>query len=974
MRFVTLIPGALLLAVVVLPAAAPGCGADPQPATKGAGAEPPAPGASALRKSFPEHAARVLAGTAPFVVTEEGFATAVATEGTWGGLRVSLPRAGDQAVRVQAGGSFEVRVREVGAEGEGAIAEQAVAYRRAGGTSFWTAAAGGFEEWLHVEAGSTRDGEPVAAWEVEGGTLRQEGALVTIADSEGRVRIRVAAPSAYAASGRGVEARLGVQGSRIELFADARGEEVLVDPSWTAVGMLATARVHFGGALAANGDVVVAGGQGTGTTYLTTAERYNPATQTWTASGTLSAGREWLTVTGVPSLGMVLVAGGQNCCGSFVNADLCNPVAGTCAATTFMKGARATHVAVLLANGKVLVAGGTTFGEVFDPAATPTTWTPTAANITARNWASAALLASGKVLMTGGAGLNTTEIYDPATNAWTAGPNMTTARLWHTMTLLGNGKVLLTGGEASFGGAALSSTELYDPVANTFTAGPTMGATREEHTATLLGSGKVLITGGNTSAQSDLYDPVSNTILATATMTTLRSSHSATLLQNGEVLAASGTAGGAFLSSSEVYSDGPGTPCTSAAQCASGFCADGVCCSTACTGLCQACTAAKKGSGADGACGPVAVGTDPNNNCALQSTATCGTDGFCDGAGACRLYASGTVCVAASCSGTTLSPAEKCNGSGTCVASTPQNCAPFLCAAGPTGPACTTSCTTAAGCAPGSTCTNGKCVGLLGDGQACTTPTVCLSGFCADGVCCHTACNAGVCDACSVAAGAAANGTCALLTGPTCDDGNACTQTDTCQNGVCTGGNPVTCAAMDQCHAAGTCDTATGTCSNPADADGTACDNKDCTAGDTCQAGVCKSGAFNCPAQGPCENVGTCDTGGACVKSLKPDGTACPGGGVCNAGVCQGGGTGGGSTTSSSSSSGSTGSGGSSTSSGSGTGGSSGTGPGTGASSGGPGASSGCKCEAAGAKGNGSPWLLLGLLFLRRGRRARRAR
>ena len=59
---------------------------------------------------------------------------------------------------------------------------------------------------------------------------------------------------------------------------------------------------------------------------------------------------------------------------------------------------------------------------------------------------------------------------------------------------------------------------------------------------------------------------------------------------------------------------------------------------------------------------------------------------------------------------------------------------------------------------------------------------------------------------------------------------------DTCQAGTCTGANPVTCAATDACHAAGTCNPATGTCSNPAAANGTACnDGNACTQTDTCQ-------------------------------------------------------------------------------------------------------------------------------------------
>src|SRR5207247_6599013 len=73
---------------------------------------------------------------------------------------------------------------------------------------------------------------------------------------------------------------------------------------------------------------------------------------------------------------------------------------------------------------------------------------------------------------------------------------------------------------------------------------------------------------------------------------------------------------------------------------------------------------------------------------------------------------------------------------------------------------------------------------------------------------------------------APATGTCsnpAKPDGTACHDGNACTRTDTCQAGLCAGTNPVTCAPADQCHDAGTCDPATGACSNPATPDGTAC-------------------------------------------------------------------------------------------------------------------------------------------------------
>ncbi|MCU0658545.1 MAG: hypothetical protein MUF64_25795, partial [Polyangiaceae bacterium] len=130
-------------------------------------------------------------------------------------------------------------------------------------------------------------------------------------------------------------------------------------------------------------------------------------------------------------------------------------------------------------------------------------------------------------------------------------------------------------------------------------------------------------------------------------------------------------------------------------------------------------------------------------------------------------------------------------------------------------------------------------------GQACSSNAECPSGFCTDGVCCNSACAGGVsdCQACSVAAGAASNGLCGPTTGNTCNDGNGCTQTDTCQAGTCTGSNLVTCTALSQCHDVGTCNPATGVCSNPTKDDGTACNDGDaCTTSDACQAGTCTPG------------------------------------------------------------------------------------------------------------------------------------
>jgi hypothetical protein len=107
--------------------------------------------------------------------------------------------------------------------------------------------------------------------------------------------------------------------------------------------------------------------------------------------------------------------------------------------------------------------------------------------------------------------------------------------------------------------------------------------------------------------------------------------------------------------------------------------------------------------------------------------------------------------------------------------------------------------------------------------------------ICAAGDQCHAA---GTCDP--------SNGLCsnsAAADGTACNDGNACTQSDKCQSGVCTGSNPVVCTASDQCHVAGACNPSSGVCSNPAALDGTPCNvGNACTTAGTCAFGICKGG------------------------------------------------------------------------------------------------------------------------------------
>jgi subtilisin-like proprotein convertase family protein len=136
------------------------------------------------------------------------------------------------------------------------------------------------------------------------------------------------------------------------------------------------------------------------------------------------------------------------------------------------------------------------------------------------------------------------------------------------------------------------------------------------------------------------------------------------------------------------------------------------------------------------------------------------------------------------------------------------------------------------------------------DGNACTQNDTCQSGTCVSGppVVCAPLNQCHIAGTCAPATGVCSNPN--APNGTTCSDGNACTQSDTCQSGTCAIGPPVVCTPLDQCHIAGTCAPTTGVCSNPSALNGTACSDGDpCTIGDVCTAGVCVPGAIPVPVQ-----------------------------------------------------------------------------------------------------------------------------
>ncbi len=340
--------------------------------------------------------------------------------------------------------------------------------------------------------------------------------------------------------------------------------------TFSATGSMNVARYGHQTILLDNGQVLAVTGDTTG---ANTAELYNPATGTWTLTGTPAVFHEAGSATRLPN-GEVLLAGGGSytSSGSLVPtaaAELYNPSTGQWSTTGSMTSARQDHRAVLLSTGEVLVAGGedSSFNsiasaELYNPATG--TWQATASMHEGRYRPVAELLEDGTALAAGGSDVSngsfisqlaSTEIYIPSVGQWTSNANMPSA---------GGG----LGALSSNGDVLVVRDAFFTPATGTWTAtGPFPNSTTTigPSTATLLTTGEVLLTGFRstyndtpTLTETVLYSFSSNTYTAGASMTSTRYADAATLLPNGQVLVSGGYRqavgiGAEPLSSAELY-------------------------------------------------------------------------------------------------------------------------------------------------------------------------------------------------------------------------------------------------------------------------------------------------------------------------------------------------------------------------------------------------------------------------------------
>lgn len=294
---------------------------------------------------------------------------------------------------------------------------------------------------------------------------------------------------------------------------------------------------------------------GNGSTALNSAEIYSPSAGAWSPTGNLNTAREQAASTLLDGpechtasppayCGEVLVAGGFDpaTTTTYNTAELYNPASGTWSPTGSFQHTARLFQSVLLSNGKVLIAGGTgsdpTATEIYNPATG--TWSTTGSMNIGRQRNSLIVLQDGRVLAASGtpqgdppqlgtpqqAG-DSAEIYDPSTGVWTLVPNRLfgATRDNHDTAVLPSGEVLLADG----GRGGLTS-ELFNPASNTFTSAGLLNISRGSGNpqsgsfdAVVLSSnpnsfaadsavcgsncGKVLVAGNTDSATAELYTP-----------------------------------------------------------------------------------------------------------------------------------------------------------------------------------------------------------------------------------------------------------------------------------------------------------------------------------------------------------------------------------------------------------------------------------------------------------------------------------
>ncbi|HEY9507171.1 MAG TPA: galactose oxidase-like domain-containing protein [Gemmatimonadales bacterium] len=306
---------------------------------------------------------------------------------------------------------------------------------------------------------------------------------------------------------------VGIHGSLLPngkvLFWGERGATHLWDPAHPGAGFTALSKTFqifcSGHTFLPDGRLLIAGGKITGENGEPRAVIYDPASGSWSPTGSMARGRYYPTLTVLPN-GRVLAVSGSDETGATVTIpELGDGSSWRRLTSAPLAISNPFYPAMFVApNGRLFLAGfqGTTR---YLSTSGDGQWTTVGNRVVAdRRLGSAVMYAPGKILYAGGGDPPTSsaEVIDlnQASPAWRSVPGMRFARRQMNATILADGQVLVTNGTSGAGfnnvGAAVHEAELWNPATETWTTMTPEVAGRTYHSASLLlPDGRVLSTG-----------------------------------------------------------------------------------------------------------------------------------------------------------------------------------------------------------------------------------------------------------------------------------------------------------------------------------------------------------------------------------------------------------------------------------------------------------------------------------------------
>ena len=471
----------------------------------------------------------------------------------------------------------------------------------------------------------------------------------------------------------------------------------LFDPAtetFVALPPMITARSFHGAVVLPNGKVLVVGGGDA------SAELYDPLTRTFAATQPSGSPRDGRTAHLLPS-GRVFVAGGTT-----LAPDIFDPVTETWSFAGPLPAQLPEMLWGTKPDGRLVSAGGLFPVDgilasefMFDPLAT----LPQAASVVqiatdaraARENAVMTLAGTGALVVTGGAACHggcfgplsaLAAIHEDGAPP-SARPTVTAV----PATVIAGTKVQITGAGFANGPEGSSGTH---------------GSSATNHPLALWVSDI-----GDTVLPGTILDFTDTTATWLVPATALHG-HGLLFISSGGVLS--------YGASVAIGPAGAAVPCAYDAECGTGFCADGVCCDRRCDGKCEGCSAKRKTTGDDGVCGPVPPGRDIAGRCFSQLGVACKeglecATGFCAQGVCCDSTCTGEcqACNQADHGGI-CSPIKEgacgaaCDGDHTLkqTGAPDVDCAPFKCE----GPRCKNTCASVKDCAAPFVCSlDGQC-------------------------------------------------------------------------------------------------------------------------------------------------------------------------------------------------------------------------------------------------------------------------